>query len=34
MQVPKEFVFLDVLPKNASGKVVKAALRECKTVAS
>jgi acyl-CoA synthetase (AMP-forming)/AMP-acid ligase II len=28
--VPKEFVFLDALPKNASGKVAKFALREIK----
>jgi long-chain acyl-CoA synthetase len=28
--VPKEFIFLDALPKNASGKVAKAALREVK----
>ena len=27
-QVPREFVFLDALPKNASGKVAKSVLRE------
>jgi acyl-CoA synthetase (AMP-forming)/AMP-acid ligase II len=28
MKIPKDFAFIDVLPRNASGKVLKTSLRQ------
>ena len=28
MKIPKDYTFIDVLPRNASGKVLKSSLRQ------
>jgi len=28
MKIPKDYAFIDVLPRNASGKVLKTSLRQ------